>query len=141
MLSHTWVPSDDIHSIFVSHKLIDFLLVSTNQCDSEKNDEISKADANANADVHVTENDEESGEEPVIELTETSNNEIGIECDNDNDQEHLQLTVIDSDKLDTSNIDNEDSLNLTIGEEEAKIFQDEVVISIIFYCHWIWWQQ
>lgn len=118
-----------------------FLLVSTNQCDSEKKDDDSKADANAKTDVHVTENDEESGEEPVIELTETSNNEIGIECDNDNDQEHLQLTVIDSDKLDTSNIDNEDSLNLTIGEEEAKIFQDEVVISIIFYCHWNWWQQ
>lgn len=44
------------------------------------------------------------------------------------DSEHLQLTVIDSDKLDTSNVDNEDSLNLTIGEDEAKIFQDEVSI-------------
>lgn len=29
--------------------------------------------------------------------------------------------------MDTSNVDNEDSLNLTIGEEEAKIFQDEVI--------------
>lgn len=32
----------------------------------------------------------------------------------------------DTDKLDNSNVDNEDSLNLTIGEDEAKIFQDEV---------------
>lgn len=39
----------------------------------------------------------------------------------------MELTVIDSDKLDTNNVDNEDSLNLTIGEEEAKIFQDEVI--------------
>lgn len=46
----------------------------------------------------------------------------------DNDQEHLQLTVVESDKLDTSNVDNEDSLNLTIGEDEAKIFQDEVSV-------------
>lgn len=31
-----------------------------------------------------------------------------------------------SDKLLDNNVDNEDSLNLTIGEDEAKIFQDEV---------------
>lgn len=29
-------------------------------------------------------------------------------------------------QLDNSNVDNEDSLNLTIGEDEANIFQDEV---------------
>lgn len=42
------------------------------------------------------------------------------------DDDHLQLTTVDSDKLDTSNVDNEDSLNLTIGEDDAKIFLDEV---------------
>lgn len=42
------------------------------------------------------------------------------------DDDRLQLTAADSDKLDTSNVDNEDSLNLTIGEDDAKIFQDEV---------------
>lgn len=31
-----------------------------------------------------------------------------------------------SDKLNDNNADNEDSLNLTIGEDEANIFQDEV---------------
>lgn len=36
------------------------------------------------------------------------------------------MTVNDADKIDSSNADNEDSLNLTIGEDEAKIFQDEV---------------
>lgn len=52
--------------------------------------------------------------------------DINADVNAENDQEHLQLTVGDADKIDTSNADNEDSLNLTIGEDEAKIFQDEV---------------
>lgn len=46
----------------------------------------------------------------------------------DQDQDQIQLTMADSDKLDNNTLDNEDSLNLTIGEDEAKIFQDEVNI-------------
>lgn len=45
----------------------------------------------------------------------------------DDDQDHIQLTMAESENLETSNVDNEDSLNLTIGEDEAKIFQDQEV--------------
>lgn len=70
---------------------------------------------------------EEVAEKPEETKPATDNNDVKETSeDNENDQEHLQLTVAESDKLDTSNVDNEDSLNLTIGEDEAKIFQDEV---------------
>lgn len=45
----------------------------------------------------------------------------------DDDQDHIQLTMAESENLETSNVDNEDSLNLTIGEDEAKIFIDQEV--------------
>lgn len=76
-------------------------------------------------------------DEILKEVEETKGDETNEETKNDNsgeadnEQEHLQLTVAESDKLDTSNVDNEDSLNLTIGEDEAKIFQDDV--SYFFY--------
>lgn len=74
-----------------------------------------------------TEETEEVEEEPEEKKPGADNNDVkDASEDNENDQEHLQLTVAESDKLDTSNVDNEDSLNLTIGEDEAKIFQDEV---------------
>lgn len=65
-----------------------------------------------------------------VKNTENSKNCV-VMCDAvgevDDDQDQIQLTMADSDKLDTSNVDNEDSLNLTIGEDEAKIFQDVVI--------------
>lgn len=51
------------------------------------------------------------------------------EPEQENEQDEDQLTVVDSDKIDSNTLDNDDSLNLTIGEDEAKIFQDEVCIS------------
>ena len=33
--------------------------------------------------------------------------------------------------IDTSNVDNEDSLNLTIGEDEEKLLQDDVCLVIL----------
>lgn len=69
-------------------------------------------------------NQEEAELKPVTDNSEVKSTSGDIE----NEQENLQLTLVDSDKLDTSNVDNEDSLNLTIGEDEAKIFQDEVSI-------------
>lgn len=68
-----------------------------------------------------------TGDDKDSDKDAAENEENGdADGDAENDQEHLQLTVIDADKLDNSNVDNEDSLNLTIGEDEAKIFQDEV---------------
>lgn len=83
----------------------------------------------ANNEDKIDENKEESnGNENVEENgSEDVNATIEPDAEADADQEHLQLTVADSDKLDTSNVDNEDSLNLTIGEDEAKIFQEEVM--------------
>lgn len=70
-----------------------------------------KGQSNDKTDTKVTSDDVENGQE---------------ENQGQDKEEHLQLTVAESDKLDTSNVDNEDSLNLTIGEDEAKIFLDEV---------------
>lgn len=53
------------------------------------------------------------------------------EQEQEQDQDQIQLTMAESDKLDNNTLDNEDSLNLTIGEDEAKIFQDEVNASRI----------
>lgn len=55
------------------------------------------------------------------ETNGTHDDETG---DNDNENDA-------ADKLLDNNIDNEDSLNLTIGEDEAKIFQDEVRILLL----------
>lgn len=66
----------------------------------------------------------------VTECKEEPEGNGDADADTENDQEHLQLTVGDADKIDTSNADNEDSLNLTIGEDEAKIFQDDEVCKL-----------
>lgn len=42
------------------------------------------------------------------------------------DESETDQTAASDKLLDNSNVDNEDSLNLTIGEDDAKIFQDEV---------------
>lgn len=48
----------------------------------------------------------------------------------DDDQDQIQLTMAEAETMEVNNVDNEDSLNLTIGEDEAIIFQDsEVIIS------------
>lgn len=92
----------------------------------QANGEVDESPANQEDKV-----DENKGESNGNENAEENGSEDGAnattEPDADADQEHLQLTVADSDKLDTSNVDNEDSLNLTIGEDEAKIFQEEVM--------------
>lgn len=85
--------------------------------DKSQNSETKATPAIANEDKSETETTKKDDAENKSEKNE-----------DEDDQEHLQLTVVDSDKLDTSNVDNDDSLNLTIGEDEAKIFQDEVCI-------------
>lgn len=74
--------------------------------------------ANENVDTSEKTNSTEEANDSAVENkpTETS----------DSDKDQIQLTMADSDKLDNNTLDNEDSLNLTIGEDEAKIFQDEV---------------
>lgn len=50
----------------------------------------------------------------------------------DTAEEADDQSVVPAEKLlDNSNVDNEDSLNLTIGEDEAKIFQDEVCDMVV----------
>lgn len=75
----------------------------------------------ANENVDTTEKTDSA--EVVIDIV-VENPKTSETTDPDKDQ--IQLTMADSDKLDNNTLDNEDSLNLTIGEDEAKIFQDEV---------------
>lgn len=103
------------------------------QAVAEENDETNDGDGDENgngktdADGDVEANDGKGDDEG-----DGDNGENDGDGNTENDQEHLQLTVNDADKLDTSNVDNEDSLNLTLGEDEAIIFQDEVSNSFYF---------
>lgn len=83
----------------------------------------------------VEEGDDENAPNENVDTPENTNsteeaNDIVVENKtpetSDPDKDQIQLTMADSDKLDNNTLDNEDSLNLTIGEDEAKIFQDEV---------------
>lgn len=104
-----------------------FLHQKTNGDDNDQNK------ANAQPDIEIK---EVKTELITVKVEiESEDNDEAQKSGLDNDQEQLQLNVAESDKLDTSNADNEDSLNLTIGEEEAKIFQDEVRPFLIFNCH------
>lgn len=82
-----------------------------------------------NADEENTANENAASPEKIDSSEEMIDN-VGenqtSEEPSDQDQDHIHLTIVDSDKLDSNTLDNEDSLNLTIGEDEAKIFQDEV---------------
>lgn len=77
------------------------------------------------------ENTDENDENSASEATAKEGNKDDCVVDSvgevDDDQDHIQLTMAESENLETSNVDNEDSLNLTIGEDEAKIFQDQEV--------------
>lgn len=82
-----------------------------------------------NGDDSAKDDDEEQADETVddsdVKKDEATNGTHDEETgDNENDT---------ADKLLDNNIDNEDSLNLTIGEDEAKIFQDEVRMRHGFY--------
>lgn len=112
------------HLLFFYLKICSFL--KSYQCDSNSDIHHIKTELNCVEDTSATDVVIKT-ENPCVKTIETFTNQVKIGCDNDKDIEHLELTGIDSDKLDTSNVDNEDSLNLTIGEEEAKIFQDEVI--------------
>lgn len=76
---------------------------------------------NTNENIENVENDEAAKSENMDNCVVDSVGEV------DDDQDHIQLTMADAENLETSNVDNEDSLNLTIGEDEAKIFQDQEV--------------
>lgn len=73
--------------------------------------------------------DEESGVDNGG-TTETKKVEIAVASNGDPifraDESETDQTAGSDKLLDNSNVDNEDSLNLTIGEDDAKIFQDEV---------------
>lgn len=96
--------------------------VEDNDVKSKSGEDDGEVDGNGDADGNG--NGQEDG---------NGGDDADADADPENDQEHLQLTVGEADKLDTSNVDNEDSLNLTIGEDEAKIFQDEVSHHLAFH--------
>lgn len=78
-------------------------------------------------DIGADEVNEDVVEEQSAEPTENDPDQDQDQYqEQDQDQDQIQLTMADSEKLDSNTLDNEDSLNLTIGEDEAKIFQDEV---------------
>lgn len=88
-------------------------------------------DENQGDGIAVDENATENDESMDVNATNGSENKDDCIVDAvgevDDDADQIQLD--DGDKLDISNVDNEDSLNLTIGEDEAKIFQDQEVSS------------
>lgn len=61
---------------------------------------------------------------------------LSIFKDEDNDDvvdkptNETKKVVTNDNVLDTSNVDNEDSLNLTIGEEDEQLLHDEVSMTI-----------
>lgn len=94
--------------------------------DEENNDENDdENDGEPEAKKPATENNNVKNTSNDVKVEDNGETETDAAAENEN-QEHLQLTVAESDKLDTSNVDNDDSLNLTIGDDEAKIFLDEV---------------
>lgn len=97
---------------------------STEAEDSGKKADADKSQSSTTEATTATTANEDKSETEATKKDDAENKSEKNE--DEDDQEHLELTVVDSDKLDTSNVDNDDSLNLTIGEDEAKIFQDEV---------------
>lgn len=89
--------------------------------DNDEIEEVDLVDEEDDDELVVKHDDEDEGDEVVDEVGEVDDvNEVP-----DFEEENDEPTVV---SLETSNvIDNEDSLNLTIGEDEEKIFQDEVI--------------
>lgn len=76
---------------------------------------------------NINENEENVGNADAAKNENKDNCVVDSVGEVDDDQDQIQLTMADTENLETSNVDNEDSLNLTIGEDEAKIFQDQEV--------------
>lgn len=82
-------------------------------------------------------NAEEEEEEDLVVVKEEPEecdeivDEVG-EVDKENFQDLHKFNDVRSNLNDSNNVDNEDSLNLTIGEDEEKIFQDEVITINIY---------
>lgn len=92
--------------------------------DVGEEDEDAEANKTTEKVNNITNNN--NGVETKKDIKNNDEKSCVVDAVGDVDDDHIQLTTADSDKLDTSNVDNEDSLNLTIGEDEAEIFQDDV---------------
>lgn len=85
--------------------------------------------ARTNGDDNAKDDDDDEQTDDVTAKTEIKKEETN----GTQDEETGDNDTTSCDKLLDSNIDNEDSLNLTIGEDEAKIFQDEVCLFQVNY--------
>lgn len=74
----------------------------------------------------------ENGDNQADDSKDDTNGNGDADDHEDTAEEADDQSVVPAEKLlDNSNVDNEDSLNLTIGEDEAKIFQDEVCDMVV----------